>query len=209
MARPSAVLAVVASGLLLAGCAAAPELPRPMTYGEAKKQVAEQNLQWWQSIFPGEPMPEIEPIEFREPGVADTLVQDCLKAANIPGLRFDDSGGWSYTSNGGGGGTEFDRAQFVCNLQYPYDVSDPSKLGMLTQEEKAWIWEYNRGRLVPCLQLLGYSVPQRSGDYSPNDYWNPYFEMMPLPSDAGEWARIDLRCPHSPVGPSFRPALLP
>lgn len=206
MARPSAVLALVASGLLLAGCAAAPELPRPMTYGEAKKQVAEQHLQWWQSIFPDEPMPEIEPIEFREPGVADTLIQDCLKAANIPELRFDDSGGWSYTPEGGGG-SEFDRAQFICDLQYPYDVSDPSKLGMLTEEEKAWIWAYNRERLVPCLQLLGYSVPQRSADYDPNDYWIPYFEMTPVPQAKEEWARIDLRCPPSPVGPSFRPGL--
>ena len=201
-------VALAASVLLLAGCAPAPDLPAPITYAEAKKRAYERNVDWWQSMFPDEPMPEVEPIEFLDPGEPSTKVIDCIRDAGFENLTEDVDIGTAI----GGRADDLNRVQFVCALQYPYDLSDPenlSDLGMLSDDQLAWIWEYNRSRLVPCLRMLGYRVDSRDGEYVPGneDLWIPYFDMTPLPQTEGEWARLNLRCPPSPVGPVIQPGL--
>ena len=211
MTRPGAWVALAASVLLLAGCAPAPDLPAPITYAEAKKRAYERNVEWWQSMFPDEPMPEVEPIEFLDPGEPSTKVIDCIRDAQVAGLTFAEYTEGGYTVSGADG-DEFNRVQFVCALQYPFDLSDPanlSYLGMLSDEQLAWIWDYNRSRLVPCLRMLGYAVGSREGDYVPGneDLWIPYFDMTPLPQTEEEWALLNLRCPPSPVGPVIQPGV--
>ena len=204
MKRPGVLVALAASGLLLAGCTPAPDLPPPMTYAEAKKRVYEQNLEWWNSMFPDEPMPEIEPIEFLDPLNPGTAGLQCLADAQLEGVVVDiETKSWSYEGNADR--TALDRLQFTCALQYPYDVSDPEKIGYLSDEQLSWIWDYNRTRLVPCLRMLGFTVADRDYDYfGSGEYWIPYYEMSPIPT-AVQWPWIDTRCPPSPVGPLYRP----
>jgi hypothetical protein len=206
MTRAHALLALAASGALLAGCTPAPDMPAPITYAEAKKQQYEQQLAWWTSMFPDEPMPEVEPIAYVEPNSSSTAVIDCLRAADPEGIAFAADGSWSSSSTSGT--TDGDRAMFICSMQYPYDVSDPSAMGMLSEDESEWLWGYNQERLAPCLELLGYTVNRRVGDYVPGSraYWSPYWDITPMPVSAGEWDRIDLRCPPPRIGPVYRPS---
>lgn len=200
-----AVAAAAASIALLAGCSPAPQLPEPMTFAEAKQLVAEQNRDWWESMFPDEPMPVVEPVEYVDVDDPGTKTIDCMRDSDIDGLVFGADASWSIVDGGPETMEEVSRAQFICAMKYPYDLSDPGAMGMLSKAELAWIWTYNQRRLVPCLQSLGYTVINRTGHYAEGSYWIPYYEMAPIPRSNEEWARIDLRCPPSPVGPLFRP----
>jgi hypothetical protein len=204
MTRALAFVALVASVPLFAACAPAPEMPAPITYAEAKKRVNENNEAWWHGMFPDEPMPVVEPIEYLEPDSSGSEVVDCMKDANLEGVSFGYNF-WRVTGQSPSVMDPVNRAYFVCSMQYPYDISDPARMGMLSDAELDWIWDYNQTRLVPCLQLLGYTVINRPGDYieGSGSYWIPYYEMAPMPASAAEWERIDLRCPPSPVGPPF------
>ncbi|CAN5226210.1 hypothetical protein BH11ACT5_BH11ACT5_15520 [soil metagenome] len=205
MTRASVIVVAAASLALLAGCAPAPELPAPITQAEATERMAEQNQGWWDSMFPDEPMPVIEPVEYLDINDPGTISNDCMRDADIDGLVFGADASWSIVDGDAGTMEEVSRTQFICAQKYPYDLSDPAAMGMLSDAELAYIWDYNQSRLVPCLQLLGYTVINRTGDYQAQSYWSPYFEMAPMPRSNEEWARIDLRCPPSPVGPLVRP----
>ena len=206
MTRTAALVALAASALLLAGCAPAVDLPPPITQAEAKKVMADQQLSWWESMFPGEPMPVVDPIEFVDPNTYGTQSNDCLKAANLEGISFSPDGGWTTTTGSREQLDLINRALFICSAEYPYDTSDPADMGLLSDEQIGWIWSYNKTRLVPCLQQLGYAVTNRSGDYveGTGGLWIPYYDMTPAPTQE-EWPLIELHCPRSPVGPDYRP----
>jgi hypothetical protein len=201
-ARP---VVLAASALLLAGCAPAPQMPAPITPAEAKQRVDDNNRAWWNAMFPDEPMPVVEPIEYLKPNSRGTEITDCITKAGIGGLDPGPDG--SFSPDGRELQDLANRVQFICSLQYPYDISEPSKMGYLSEEELAWNWAYNRERLVPCLRLLGYTINEPGGDYveGSGNLWLPYFDMTPVPASDSEWASIDLRCPPSPVGPLYRP----
>lgn len=204
MAVRSGVIAVVAS-VLLAGCATAPAMPEPMTQAEAQRQIDESNRFRWDSMFPGDPMPEVAPVKYLEAGGSWTEVTDCLREAHLNGVTVGDDGSITRLLVNT---PESDRAmkiaQFVCHLKYPVDVSDPGKAGYLTQEQTDWIWQYNQTRFLPCVQQLGYTVLIGLGDDAPG-FWYPYFDISPRPTSDREWALIELHCPPSPIGPVFRP----
>lgn len=196
------ILAVAAYCALLAGCSTV-ALPPGLTDAEIKAQVEEGNRQWWESMFPGEPMPEIEPIEYVDAAHAQEVIADCMRGGHIDGLLIGEDDSWVYLGNDSAVQESIDRRYFQCNAQYPYD---PAELNILSDAQLKWIYYYNRDRLVPCLQLDGYTIINRTSDYVDGsfDYWIPYYEMYPLPT-ADEWRRIDLRCPPSPIGPLYRP----
>jgi len=205
MAVRRAALALGASALLLAGCAPAIVLPPPMTQAEIKRTIAEGNEQWWNAMFPDEPMPVVDPIEYVDVHEQNTQYLDCLKAADLEGITFSDTGGWT-TSGDLEQNNAVNRASFVCQLQYPYDISDPAELGYLSDAQANWLWYFNRDRLVPCLKMLGYTVMTHPGEYVEGsiNVIPPYYEMSPRPDD-DDWDLIDFRCPPSPVGPDYRP----
>jgi hypothetical protein len=197
------LVALAASLALLAGCAPTPALPAPLTQAEVKKRLAQQNAQWWSSMFPDEPVPAVDPVEYLPMDEAGRRIVACLKDANIEGLLFGPDQSWIYLGDDPAGNDEVNRQYFVCSLQYPTTVNE---VRFLSDAELEWIFYYNRDRLVPCLQLLGFTVRAHSGEYlqGSGDFWIPYYEMFPIPS-ASEWERVDLRCPPSPVGPLYRP----
>lgn len=200
MTRAAAALALAASLAVLAGCTPAPELPAPLTPEEAQRQMDAQRDDWWDSMFPGEPMPDIEPVSYIDALDPGTQIVDCIRDAALPGLTAFD-GGWSYGSSGD---AEADRlvqlTLFTCAQQYPYDVSDPAAIGMLSEAQFAWISDFDRARLIPCLRMLGYYVPAQAE----SGYGSLYDSMSPQPTTTEEWAHIDFRCPPSPIGPLWR-----
>lgn len=208
MTRASALVALGASVVLLAGCAHAPELPAPLTKADAQEIIDQQNAAWWGSMFPDEPMPTERVVGYLDPLDPGTAIDDCLASANIDGLAIVD-GSWTMTDGSQAASEALNRALFTCSQRFPYDLTDPSKLGMLSDAQRAWIWSYNQKRLVPCLQSLGYALANRTGDFNASDSyhsdWLPYFDIQPVPRDPAEWTRIDLKCPPSPIGPSYRP----
>ena len=201
---PAGALAAALAGCVLAGCAPAPEMPTPITQAEAQRKVDENMTSWWESMFPDQPMPVVEPIADIEPGDPDLRASDCIAELDGDGAAIGSYVSGDLTAEQGS-----NLASFVCSQKYPTDLSDPAMLGMLSEEELAWIWSYNQSRLVPCLQLLGYTVAQHEGAYGDGNrgWWIPYYEMSPIPLSDEEWDAIDRRCPPSPVGPplNYRP----
>lgn len=195
--------ALAASVLLLGGCATAPAMPAPLSPAEIKGRMASTAQQWWQAMFPSEPQPAVDPLAYLPRDEASAKIVGCLKAADIEGLLFGPDESWIYLGSDPDAADEVNRTYYVCAQQYPLSFDDEI---FLSDEQREWIYDYQRERLVPCLQLLGYSVANRSTAYEPvvDDSWAPYYEMYPTPAGS-DWERIDLRCPPSPVGPLNRP----
>lgn len=203
MAARFAWPALAASVLLLAGCASAPAMPEPLSPAVIKGQMADTAQQWWQAMFPSVPQPAVDPVEYLPRDEAMPKIVGCLKSAGIEGLLFGPDESWIYLGNDPDVVDEVNRTYYVCAQQYPLSFDDEI---FLSAEQREWIYHYERERLVPCLQLLGYSLANRTGEYLPgtDDSWTPYYEMYPTPAGS-DWERIDLRCPPSPVGPLNRP----
>ena len=149
-------LVVAAVGVcLLAGCAAAPDPspPQGVSVEEAEQRVLDRNEFWWFLIGPqGAPMPEVESIAY---STDDEKALECFsQSTGIPSITYQGQVGYWIGPNGEPLSDAQNRALFVCTLQYPLDVSDPAAIGMFSEEERAWAWNYQRTRLVPCLQLI-------------------------------------------------------
>jgi hypothetical protein len=201
MAVRTGVLAAVASVLLLAGCAPAPQLPAPMTQAEAQQRIDDGNRARWESMFPGEPMPQVQPAGYLEPGASWTEITDCLRGATSTDGTLS-----SMALDTPARERAIMVARFVCQLKYPLDVSDPAKAGFLTEEQTQWIWQYNQTRFLPCVHQLGYAVRLGTAD-DLTGFDSPILDFSPKPASEREWALIELHCPPSPIGPEFRPTV--
>lgn len=191
MALRPAWIALAACASLLAGCTPAPALPEPLTSAEVEALVDGANRDWWEQIAPGEPMPVIEPIQMLEPEGPTDVLDDCLSQADQTDQK------------------QWERAAFVCSMQYPWKISDPDDYGYLSEAELEYLWSYFTERLVPCLELSGYDIGSLPSEQSfmaqPYLSWVPYYSITPLPQTAAEWQRIDARCPVPSVGSYWRP----
>lgn len=199
-----AVVALVASTVLMTGCAPAPELPRGLTDAEVQEIVDAQNAQWWAEMFPNEPQPAVEPIEYITPSNDGTQITDCILEAQLEGVR-ESQGGVNFSDPDPIVNDAFNRQQFICVLQYPFDISQPEDFGYFSEGQLEYLDNYNTQRLVPCLRLLGYGVLDDSGASGDGYYWSPYYSMRPQPTTASEWKRIDRSCLPPPIGALYRP----
>ena len=207
MRRPTG-LVIALSAALLTGCTPAPTMPQPMSADEIQTVLDARNADWWRSISPTEPMPDIEPIRTIAESDSAAIITECAQAALPPGAAADlrDSETTSTT------GTALDRAYFRCTLQYPVEIPDPARWGLYSPEQLTWLYDYYETRLIPCLRLAGYlvgTIPQRE-DFVDSifGHWSPYYAMSPQPDTASEWVRIDLRCPPPPFGDEDRPGVV-
>ena len=191
--------------VLLTGCTSGRDIPPGPTPEEVQLIIDEQNASWWSQMFPEEPQPVVEPLEYIEPESSYFQSQKCIIEANIQGVRQTAEGGLSFASDDKTVQDAFNRAMYVCTLSYPIDVSQPELLGYLSAEQLDYLDDYYRERLAPCLRLLGYTVPDPSprDDIQSSISYMPYWTMTPQPTTEAEWSMIDLWCQPAPFGPTW------
>lgn len=206
-----ASLGIVTSALMLAGCAPEPQMPRPMTPDELAATIELTNRSWWESMFPDEPMPEIEPVAYLGVGDPTDLIDECVLNANLPGVVAGDQGGFSMDGGDEESQDAFNRRYFICAMTYPTDYTDVdlTEIGWLGQGQLGWLYDYFTERSAPCLSLLGYRIPAppTREDYIAGYYlrgaWNPYFQAIPYISDK-DWPIVDYHCPPPPIGGEYQ-----
>ncbi|MEO8095117.1 MAG: hypothetical protein ABI632_09300 [Pseudolysinimonas sp.] len=209
MASRFAVLGVVASALLLAGCAPQPAIPVGLSVAETQAIIDRTNAVMWAGMFPDEPMPIVDPIKTASPKARSALWQGCILDANLPGVFVTYEGSVSFTATDNTDMDAFHRQSFICELEYPPDPSNPEELGYLSDGQLRYLYGYYTTRLVPCLRSIGFTlrVHPSLGTYlqGGGTYWLPYYDMVPVPTSEAEWDSIDLRCPPPPFFADARP----
>jgi hypothetical protein len=198
MTRRSAIVALAASTLLLAGCAIAPTLPPAISQSELADFLEQRNVEWWESAFPGEPRPIVEPLGYVDSYGPSSPFTTCLLDRGVAGVRLD---GGNVTFDPPPGG---DVRDYVCSLRFPRRVDDPESAGILSAAQVDYLYDFLEGRLVPCLTMLGYDVgpmPARRAfgeALDPGQFavplWNPYAQL----AQPVDWETITSRCPRPP-----------
>lgn len=183
-----------------------------MSQDEALEYIDRQNAIWWNSMFPGEPVPVVEVRGYLDPLDTGSEVNDCIQAANLPGVTVGDDGGVVFGDMNSTDTRAFNRVQWECSAAYPYDVSDPESLGLYSDEQLTYLAHYFLNDLAPCLRLMGYRVEAQPSvrfivDNGPYPQWVPYYVMKPQPTTNAEWERVDFRCPPPAIGEFYRPGL--
>ncbi|MEP6481778.1 MAG: hypothetical protein ABJA94_07195 [Rhodoglobus sp.] len=202
-------LGVVASVLLLVGCAAAPTLPAGLSVSDTKALIDSQREQLWASMFPGQSMPIVKPIKTVSIKDEPALWQGCILDLNIPGVAVTYEGA---ISSAAAAQDAFNRQSFICLLEYPPDPTKPEELGYLSDAQITFLYGYYQARLVPCLRSIGFTVGDGPSlatfvkDGANN--WLPYYDMVPVPTTDAQWNLIDLRCAPPPFFAGSRPGPL-
>lgn len=160
---------------------------------------------WWESIFPDEPVPTVAVVGYTTPETQDAVIVDCMQARRPPGatyfiLRTDR--GWQVSG-------EFpidllNQAVWTCSAQHPLDPA--GEHGLLSYAQLEYAYAYLAERSVPCLEQHGYAVtPVPSWEQFAQPElgiadWSPYWQ---LPADERTTAFTD--CPPPPVGSNWGP----
>jgi hypothetical protein len=213
MALRIVALAAVASSLLLAGCSAPPALPPGLTPAGVKALVDQQNANWWNSMFPGEPAPVIEPLSYDTYEVQGPRVEECVRAAGIPGVTVSGSGGYSFDPNDRETMDAFNRQLYICMMTYPraLDLDPPEEMGYYSPEQLAYIYDYVAARTAPCLNMLGYTMPEPPDretfvrTFYTSGSSLPYYQLNPPLTDDVMWERVLRECPPPPIGEWYLP----
>lgn len=196
-------LALVASALLLAGCAPATIIPPGPTTEELRAIVAAENANHWKAMYPNEPQPSVQPVAYLPSTQVESARNQCLLAAGIKNIDR------AFTK------LDFDlsvldqvqRRNFVCGVEYPIEISNPELRGYLSPAQLGYVFDYLTDRTAPCLKLLGFTVlPAPSREVFVDSYylaqpWSPYSLVRGLSLD--DRHGIDLRCPPPPIGPDY------
>lgn len=197
MRKGLGLVAVLTAALLLSGCATPETVPAGLTEDQAKSIKAERDANWWKSMFPDQPQPVVEPIAYRPPGSSRSDIIECI-----------DHPGQQVVTTDNGHVDAANRQAYICELEYPIDLSQPDKLGYFSTAQIGYLYDYYSMRLGPCLAMLGYRVgpaPRRQdfidGFYT-GPYWYPYGAVYLTGPSAKDWQRVDFRCPPPPIGPA-------
>ncbi|MCU1439791.1 MAG: hypothetical protein JWP85_788 [Rhodoglobus sp.] len=209
----AAGLALAASIVLLAGCSAAPSLPPGLTPAGVKALIDEQNAAWWNGMFPDEPQPVIEPVSYDTYEVQGPRVEECMLTAGIPGVTVSGNGGYIFDPNDREVMDAFNRQMYICMMTYPaaFDFDAPEERGYYSPEQLAFIYDYVVERTMPCLNMLGYTMPEPPNretfieTFYVSGYSLPYYQLSPGLTDTEAWERVLLRCPPPPIGQWYFP----
>jgi hypothetical protein len=199
----TAVTALAVAALV--GCAPAPEPPRPATPEEIEAFAREMSQEWWDSIAPGEPMPEVDVIEVLPADESSERQTECIRDAEIPGLTVTPDGGITFsveTSQGDPLDQAVQQQFWICAAKYPME-DDYS--WVMSESELAWTYDFYVERYRPCLSALGFEFqdfPDR-GQFVDGAVgylaWIPHdYSIAPTPS-AQQWNLIAARCPLPPL----------
>jgi hypothetical protein len=213
MSRRLGIAAALAATMMLAGCVAAPALPPAATESEVRNFLTNQNVQWWLSMFPEEPVPQVQVVETLGYTAQSQAVNGCVAATGQPAIRNPaDSSQPDFAI--------YERALWFCFQQYPVRTQDVIAQGYLSHEQLSYLYDYYVRRLVPCLVTLGFQVagvPNR-GQFIELSLgypsWSPYDKLTPQPTDGRAWDSVVAQCPPPPFArflapPRYSPGIAP
>lgn len=184
-----ALLSAVA--LTLVGCT--PGLP-------AEEIVSNDTNHWneFHAEYPDVPKPETTVIRTVELDEWAAVVADCLHEAGFPDVQAEADGGLSWETSQA---DAFALAKYICSEQYPLD---PKYSVQVTDEQLGELYDYLTIVQVPCLEALGFDIPDAPSrtrfveTYPDEAEWLPYGQVV-LPSVPGElYERAVESCPQTP-----------
>lgn len=196
--RAGAVAVLMASTVLLTGCAAAADIPPGISRAEAEALVDSQLDSLWAGLqLPeGTVQPEVERVAWTTTDTWSSAQVGCLLGEGVAAREV--SGGFAID---GPDTTATVISQWECLARYPVD---PRGVGYLSDAQVLYMYDYFVDRLAPCLRLLGYDVgapPPREeylGSVREGVFWSPYTEAI---EDSADRQRIDTRCTPLPADP--------
>jgi hypothetical protein len=174
----------------------------------------QQNANWWNSMFPGEPRPVVEPISYDAYEVQAPRVAECMRAAAIPGVDVQSNGQYNFDPTDPEVMDAFNRQLYICSMTYPgeFDFDAPEEQGYFSPEQLEYIYDYVVERTMPCLRMLGYGIPEppTRGEFVETFYTSgyslPYYEVTPALVDVEVWERVLRECPPPPIGEWYFPS---
>ncbi len=194
--RTAAAVVIPAVIALLAGCAAPVAEPDGLTAAGVDQILADLSVTRWNALM-GEDSTlersEVQRIAFVQLANAPERWVECLDEAGFPNASAVGTG--VYLGPGDADrGLSARAALYVCTTEYPIH---PAYNGHLSTDQRTRLFDYWEGRLVPCLESLGYPihVPDSLRDAASiesDGAWSPYARIDPGPAG---WASIDSRCP--------------
>lgn len=171
----------------LTGCTATP--PSALSPDEVRSFQDDAAHEWWSSMFPDEPAPEVAIVQYATLATQDELVDTCVDAA-VAGI-FDRP----PTT------VELNRAVWTCAVEYPLDPAGDEH-GYLSADQLRYGYSYLLTRTLPCLREIGYNLgpppPSIANTASGQPRWSPYWSIASI---AGDWSvlpNIVERCPPPP-----------
>lgn len=201
--RPVVVaVALLAAVGTLAGCAATPPPPAPLSQQQLDEITSADNDARWQFLFGARTdvaRPQVTRLGYVAAGKAEAFYKRCLDAA---GVNQDYVYGFGSGAGDPQGLTAAYLAYYVCVAQHPVD---PISVGFLSDAQLGFEYDYFVTRLAPCLRSLGYAVPtpptreQFVGTSFTGRGWDPYAQVHPQPG-RHSWDFVDEACPPLPAG---------
>ena len=194
------VVALVALGLLLAGCTtppapeATPEPPAEYTVA----WVVEQSWVTFHDRFPDVERPEVKPERLITSGEWAETIAGCLREEG-----FDDATATlgEQIESASADQQDYQLATYVCSARFPID---PKYFRPLTEKSIGLVYDYFVNSLVPCLAAQGHTVsapPSRDAfvtGWEGVPGWNPYGEIPLAEIGQAELDRLISVCPEYP-----------
>lgn len=189
---------LVLLAVLLAGCTPVAALPPEPSGAELERLIAlELDFQWqFVGLTPDSPRPAVDRIRIVSMAEAESVHKQCLIDAGYDSVRV----------NSTFGADNYERlAIYTCSAQYP---TPPSSLGLFSEEQLDFLYDYFMQVTVPCLEANGVTVadiPSREDFGAPSaqlkQVWIPYYSIEPT-RDVAFLMRD--RCRYVPEGfPAF------
>lgn len=178
--------------VLAVGCAArTAEPPAAPTLDAASQQrlideAADRAWQEVQRMFPNAERPQVDQVRVVAAGEWAEVVAQCIEELGYPATARDD-GGISFGSTPDAQAEQQNVASYTCRVRYPID---PAYSLPPTDDEIAYLYDYYRGTLVPCLSERGYEIDMPSkGTFVElakvqGVPWSPYQELASV--EAGD-----------------------
>jgi len=156
--------------------------------------------QWEQfhAEYPDVPKPEITVVRTVEHGERSAVIAECLHEAGFPDVRAEPDGGLSWET---AQAEQFALAHYICSEQYPLD---PKYNVQATDEQLGELYDYLTLVQVPCLEALGFEIPEAPSKtrfvetYFDSPEWLPYVQVIGPEVPADDYDRAIEQCPQTP-----------
>lgn len=182
-----------AVALTLPGCAS--DVPES---GHEAASAETSNWDQFHAEYPDVPKPETTVIRTVDHEERAAVIADCLHEAGFPDVHAEPDGGLSWQTTQA---EQFALAKYVCFEQYPLD---PKYDVQVSDEQLGELYDYLTLVQVPCLEDLGFEIPEAPSKtrfietYFDSPEWLPYAQVVSPDAPADAYERAIELCPQNP-----------